>query len=55
MISTSRRGQDRLSRKTIFELGTSELAVQTERRLQQKLFHRGPLKEDRERMTVKEE
>lgn len=30
MISTSRRGLDRLTRKTIFELGTSELTVQTE-------------------------
>lgn len=38
MISTSRRGLDRLSRKTIFELGTLELAVQTGGRLQQKLL-----------------
>lgn len=29
IISTCRGGLDRLSRKTIFELGTSELAVQT--------------------------
>lgn len=49
MISTNRRGLDRLTCKSIFELGTLELAVQTERDSAKGFFHRGPLKEDRER------
>lgn len=43
MISTSRRGLDRLTRKTIFELGTSELTVQTETDSAKAPFPMGPI------------
>lgn len=42
-IDQQKRPRQALSSKTIFELGTSELAVQTEKQLQQKLLSQRPI------------